>query len=391
MKILVLNCFSRNALAVINSLDPTYELIGASEEKKGYRGLTPDRWFKSKRLEKVVRHRDPLDDPNGFCQDIITTCRENRIDAVIPTGTVASNTLSMVKTQLEKEADVNVLVEEYEKLIQVADKWGCYQICRRLGIPAPRTVLLDGENDQEGELDKFEFPVVIKPRNEYASKGLRFAEDRWALDRLRNEMVAEQEEKDLIQSQYIIQEAIRGELHDVTSCSRNGEVVSILSQQRMMTLYDFGGGGIVNKTTREIEIIEYARRLIRGTEWNGILELDFIRTDPGKFYLLECNPKIWGTTQLTVDAGLNVVQELVDLFVLKKQPIPEKPYEVGLLYKWIFPECLYHWMTAPRSLSDVLRRVKNTFKRYGAKRSITNIQVRNLRHLLGILLNKSER
>ncbi|AHE67646.1 hypothetical protein Loa_02102 [Legionella oakridgensis ATCC 33761 = DSM 21215] len=37
MKILILNCFSRNALAVINSLDPSYTIVGGVNRSKGYR------------------------------------------------------------------------------------------------------------------------------------------------------------------------------------------------------------------------------------------------------------------------------------------------------------------------------------------------------------------
>jgi predicted ATP-grasp superfamily ATP-dependent carboligase len=188
----------------------------------------------------------------------------------------------------------------------------------------------------------------------------------------------------------IVQQAIKGDLHDVTACSKNGSVVSMLSQHRLVALYDFGGGGIVNKTTYEPVPMEYAMDILRHLDWDGVLLFDFIKDKEGNYYLLECNPKIWGTTQLTIEAGLNVAQQLIDLFVLEKDIPAIKNYDIDVVYKWWFPECLFHWFHRPRTVGRITRRVTNTLRRYGAKRSVNNLRRNDISHLLGMVLDRAE-
>jgi hypothetical protein len=53
---------------------------------------------------------------------------------------------------------------------------------------------------------------------------------------------------------------------------------------------------------------------------------------------------------------------------------PVREYEVGLLYRWLFPDCVLHWLSAPRSPRRICRRVRRTFGRHGARRSITRVR-----------------
>jgi len=154
----------------------------------------------------------------------------------------------------------------------------------------------------------------------------------------------------------------------------------------MVSLYDFGGGGIVNLTTADSSAIDLVRDFVKGTSWNGIVIFDFIRSHAGCSYMLECNPKIWGTTELSTLAGANFVQQQVDIFVEKVAPRPIERYEVGLLYRYWLPECLYHWVHRPFSPTRFARRLKKTFRTYGAQRIEGNLRARNIKHLLGIIL-----
>lgn len=387
--LLVLNCYSRNSLALINTLGRRYDLIGGDCKKGKYFLLNPDRRFKSAKVREIFRYTDPNRDAQAFRDDLVAACRRYEATGVIGSGTTITNELSKHKEEIERLSGAKVAVDSYSRLEQLTDKWMTVQLCRELEIPTPRTVLL--ESAEPGLIEKVSalgFPLLVKPRMSYAARGVRFFQSQHELDGFCRTADG-QEAFGASGAQYIAQEAISGDLHDVTLCAHDGEPVCMLTQRRVVTLYDFGGGGIVNLTTREPKLMEYARRLTQSTRWNGVAMLDFICSQQGDFYLLECNPKHWGTTQLTIDAGLDVAQCAVDLFVHGKTPQTQNGYEEGLLYRWIFPEVVYHLIHHPFSPGRLRGRLGNVLSRHGASRVVHNIRRADMAHLLGIVFNRT--
>lgn len=389
MKILILNCFSRNALAVINSIDSSYTIIGGVNHSKGYRKWMQKNLFYSKRLSQIEEYANPAEDKNQFFQDLIKICNRHKIDAIFPTGTTATNYLSYFKKDLQNQVKARILVEDYDTFSQLTDKWETYNLCKKIGIPVPKTVLFANKPETIEEIKQLSFPIIAKPRISYASHGVLFfntiSEFQASIDKL----TGFQDPGSDIHEPYIIQEVIQGSLHDVALCAYEGKPAMMLSQKRVMTLRDFGGGGIINLTTYEPEMMEYAKGLIRELKWNGPALFDFIKTKDNQYYLLEINPKIWGTTRLTVEAGMNLPQAMIDLFVLDKAFTEKTEYEKNLLYKWMFPECMAAWFLQPFSFDRILQRIKKSFNNYNASRVCTNIRSGDLRHLIGIILEKA--
>lgn len=384
MRILLLNCYSRNSLAIIEALDPDVEIYGATITRDNFVFMKPDKIFKHRRIKKIFRHSDPLKSLKDFEGDIIAICQAISSHGVIASGTTITNALSECKKSIERESNCTVMVEDFEKLDRVTDKWTTYELAQKLAIKAPYTVLLDGSVAMDKVLATFPFPAVVKPRKSFASIGVQFFQ---SLSELKSWIV---KNPNLLDGSHLIQERIEGDLHDVTACGQNGKAVSILSQRRLQSLYDFGGGGIVNITTDCPVPRESVKKIMSEMCWNGPIEFDFMMTSGGEFYLIECNPKIWGTTYLTVLAGMNVVQQAIDIFVEKKETEVIEFYEIGLLYRWVFPECVFNWIQSPRTLRNVTRRVRETFARNGANRSLNNFKMRFFPHLLGIIFDKAQ-
>ena len=384
MRIIVLNCFSRNSLAIIKALHPSIEIIGGAVYRQDYLLIRPDKYFRHRRVKEIFRHRDPKISGEGFLEDIIAACRKYDAQAVMASGTSITNYLSFYKEKIEETTAATALVEPFNKLERLTDKWHTYELACKEKVRVPRTVLLDGREDMEDHLADLGFPLVLKPRRSYAAIGVRFIRNKSELDKFLAE------DQGATDGSIIAQEKIDGELHDVTGCAQNGRVLSLLSQRRLKTLYDFGGGGIVNITTDDTEPKEYARRLMAAMQWNGAVEFDFMKDKEGRFYLIECNPKIWGTTYLTVAAGMNVPQQTVDVFTSDAPVQPVSGYEVGLLYRWLFPECVFSWLQKPRTPSLIYRRLRQTFQRAGASRIMNNLEWSDLRHLLGIIFDRAQ-
>jgi len=370
--ILVLECYLRNALAVIERLDPGLQIIGGTRACQGF--ALRRRLLMPRRVGAVFAYPDPARDLEGFKRDLTAAIRRFAADGVIPAGTGVTDAVAAVKREVEAATGAKLLVEAHEKHVSIADKWQAHELCKLLGVPVPRAALVHGLDDMRATLQRgdVDFPCLIKPLRAQASQGVRFFHEPDAFERYTR--TCPPGELPSAAEPFMLQEFIAGELHDVTSCAHDGEPLSLLSQRRIVTARDFGGGGLMNITTQEPEIREYAARILRHVCWNGILEFDFIRDAQGRYYLLECNPKVWGTTDLTIQAGMNVVQQLVDVQLLGREAAPVREYEVGLLYRWLFPECVLHWLSAPLSVGRIWQRVCRTLASHGAHRSITRVR-----------------
>ncbi len=374
--LLVLECYLRNALAVIERLDPSLRLVAGARGCRGFdlrrRLLLP------RRVREVFAYTDPVEDADRFKQELIDAIRRMHVDAVIPTGTTVTDAVAAAKREVEAATSARLLVEDHEKQVRLADKWQAHELCRLLDVPVPPALMVRSRADVGAALEQgtMSFPCLIKPLRAFASQGVRFFHDAGAWEAWQRAEPSAQDPSPA--SPFMLQEFIAGELHDVTSCAWDGEPLSLLSQRRIVTARDFGGGGLMNITTHEPQLLAYAERILRHLRWNGILELDFIRDARGRFYLLECNPKVWGTTDLTIQAGMNVAQQLVDSQLLGIEVEPIRAYEVGLLYRWLFPECVFYWLSAPRSPGRILSRIRRTLSSHGARRSITRVRWREL-------------
>lgn len=387
MRLLILNCYSRNALAVINPLGRNYQLWGGASVNDHYLICNPDRWFRSPRLDRVVRYSDPNKDAAAWAGEIAELCQMNEISGIIPTGTTTTNALSKYKEVIESHSTAKCAVEDYALLSRATDKWLGYELCQEVGVAMPKTALFRYDASGLERARALAFPVVVKPRMSYAAIGVRFYA---TPEELSAAIQSAPREDAPAEDVYVVQERIHGRLHDVTSFAVRGQAKALLSQERLVTLYDFGGGGIINRTTDEPALRRIAEQFLERTGWTGVLLFDFIRDEAtGQFLLLECNPKFWGATELTIKAGLNVAQMTVDHFILNKELPRLDDYEKNLVFKWLFPECAYHLVQKPRNLGRILHRVSRILSRHDGARVMNNLHSENYRHLLGIVFDRA--
>lgn len=273
--------------------------------------------------------------------------------------------------------------EEWTKLRVLADKWRTYLLCRELGIPTPRTVLPVGEGRHE--LADLSLPVVWKPRMLEAAQGVRIVHTRSELDRLLAHPPA-LSSSEPGEYPYIVQEHVQGTLHDVVCCAQQGRPVALCTHRRRFTKFEFGGPGLVVETTHERDLMAFARRLLRRLHWNGPVLFEFIRNPAGNVVLLEANPRVWGSTQLTVSAGFNVCQQAVEIFALGRI-VPElHDYQAGLVWKWLTLGSVARCFSRPLRPATIARRARALFGPAGGP-TVTNLTRGDAFHLVGMTID----
>ena len=191
--------------------------------------------------------------------------------------------------------------------------------CVEHGIPVPST-------------DLSEFPLIAKPDQGSASRGIVELRDRAELDAF----VARHDA-----GRYLIQKFVFGNEYTVDayrSCS-GGNINYLVPRIRIETQ---GGESIKTRTTRHPRIEELSRLIIETSGLAGATTLQFLEDGiTGEIYLMEVNPRFGGGVLAAIGAGVNVARIVID--DLRKRTTNEvTDWEVGLLMMRRFQEIYRH-------------------------------------------------
>lgn len=385
MRILVLDCFTRMGLSVVDALDPSYELVGGTAGGRGALLRAADRVLRSSRLREIFDHPPANVDPEGFGDAILDACEGYRADAVFPASTASAHGLALLRHERPEDVRAAFVVDDYERLVQLADKWRLYGLCTRLGIPAPPTVLPEDGVPVDGALG---FPVVVKPRMGEGSRGFRIIRTE---DELSAALASPRHvgARSYVGHPYIVQRFVPGDIHNVAGCMLDGRPLSLMTQRRMLTRFEFGGTGFVTTTTWEPELMEYGRALLGELRWSGPVLLEFLRDREGGFHLIDGNPRAWASTTLTVAVGMNVCQQAVDAMVLGREVAPVSEYRVGVTLRWISAGSVATCFRRPRRPRAIWWRVRVLLAPRRLSTTFTNLRLGGLRHLAGITLHNA--
>lgn len=367
-KIIIVNGLNRSGLAVASALKSAGDFsLHFVSSRLGTRG-TFKKLINSNCIDSIDIVEGNYAD-NSVSEFFIKIVAKHNADIILPMGSSAIS-ISILKPRLEKYC--KVLVDDYERLIIFHDKSKTYQIANELGIPYPKTKLPTNIKEIKALSSKIKYPVVLKARKGSGADGVWYARDASELIE-KYLMVTDPHEygDGLVRdsSQPMVQEYIPGELHDVTAFCVNGQIKLGLTQKRLMTKPLTGGMGVVNVTTKNEQLLNYASKLVERVKWNGVLLVDFkIDSRNGQPKLLEVNPRFWGTTWLTIKSGLNYPYYLV----LNAYGLPinyPNEYKVGLHCRWPMSE-LSTIFEKPLNIEIILRRIYGFFSRFRMKNCV---------------------
>ncbi|GAB4301354.1 MAG: ATP-grasp domain-containing protein [Marinilabiliales bacterium] len=128
----------------------------------------------------------------------------------------------------------------------------------------------------------------------------------------------------------IIQEFIYGtEVNVIALGDGKGNTIGAVPMRKQyITDKGKAWGGI---TIQDKKMLELTYHIIEKTKWRGGMELELLKTNDNKLYIIEINPRIPAWVYLAVAAGQNLPEALVKL-AIGKQVKPFTEYEVGKMF-----------------------------------------------------------
>jgi predicted ATP-grasp superfamily ATP-dependent carboligase len=168
-------------------------------------------------------------------------------------------------------------------------------------------------------LDTFDFPAIIKPLRSWMwNRDGTMAPYRASYVPGREQ--AEEVLKNLPGGEGLVQPYIPGPNVSISGVSWKGKVVCAVHHisKRLWPLTS-GVTAYAKTIAPDAELEQGVGYLLRAIGWSGLFEVEFKRDRRGEHYLIDLNPRIYGSLTLAVAAGLNLPGIWVNL-LLDRQP-----------------------------------------------------------------------
>ncbi len=128
----------------------------------------------------------------------------------------------------------------------------------------------------------------------------------------------------------IIQEFVRGtEVNVIALGDGSGEIIGAVPMRKQyITDKGKAWGGI---TISDEKLLALTRKMFKTSKWRGGMELEIIKTNEDKYYVIEINPRIPAWVYLATAAGQNLPEAVINM-AMGQQVKPFESYEIGKMF-----------------------------------------------------------
>jgi predicted ATP-grasp superfamily ATP-dependent carboligase len=332
-RILIPDYLGQQVISGIRGLQPN--VVDVADKKDRLTFLAKSRYINN--FHNIV---PPNIDEALFLQQLMQILSDYNYDLVLPFGLVSYYVCSKYQDKIKQRS--NLFLPDYNNLEVANDKRKSAKLCQDAGIDYPLFYEVSNRDDLKQIAGNIKFPVVIKARScSGTEKGLRYARNREELYAKYDEIESHGMSCAYDYTNPLVQEFIPGYIHDACTLSLKGVPLYILTQVRALMYPVYGGVGAINITTENSELKRIAQKTIEVFCWNGPAQIEF-KYDPRdkKYKFIELNPKLWGTLDLSIKAGFNFPQLVLD-YVTEGKVYDNLDYKKNLKYIFRYSQELY--------------------------------------------------
>lgn len=249
------------------------------------------------------------------------------VSSMLSVLNLAQETSGLFFTHLLPRKESLIIADNKELLIQHSSK---------IGLACPKTFFRISP-DEIQNLSHFQltFPCIIKFRGD--NRESHWAPDqRYSIVLTRQQLVEEYRRMHKIEPYPIIQEYISGQgfgyfaLYD-----KSQKVKAHFCHKRIREYPITGGPSSCCESYYHPELVRIGRRLLESLDWTGLAMVEF-KYDPSRhnFYIIEVNPRYWGSLPLAVMSGVNF-PVLHALSALEQDYAPVLQYRLGTKVRFL--------------------------------------------------------
>jgi len=320
-KVLITDAGNKNALACIRSLGEKGFIIGGSSTTSAFRNQGfYSKYCKYKHVLGEIKDRD------SYAEKLLNIVKAGNYDVLIPVGLTSCLTVSKYKKEFL--AHVNLVIADWDAMQIASNKDKTMEFADKLDIPIPETTVIKTESNIS-RINKF--PVVIKSSDD-AGTFVKYANNSSELTKNYKYL------KTVSHTNIIVQEYIKGFGCGFYGVYEKGELKAHFMHKRLKEFPLTGGPSAMAESYFDDELFRLGKKLMDGLKWNGPVMVEFkYDLKDNSYKLMEVNPKLWGSLDLTIAAGVDVPKMLVDIALGNEFEFTGYNY---VKYKWLFPDML---------------------------------------------------
>ena len=238
----------------------------------------------------IFPHGDSLE----FADTLLSFCRSNEIDLVIPTIDPDLLRLDALVERFAFELpSCRLLISSSFTLRHARDKRRSRRLFAELGADVPTEVSLDDPD--------FSFPVFVKPFDGSGGQGAEIVHDRASL---LNHL---EENSDLM-----LENVVLGSEYTVdVLCDFQSKALCAIPRRRIKVRSGEVVQGVVE---RNLELETLASKLAEGFRATGPVTVQFLKPNDGCFVAMEINARMGGGLPLTIAAGADWPGCIIDMY-----------------------------------------------------------------------------
>ena len=230
----------------------------------------------SRAVQRTFRVPAPKDDPSGFVRALLDIVRAERIDLLVPT---CEEVFYVARGRALLAAECAVLAEPLERLRPLHNKWLFAQRAQSYGLCVPRTELLQSRADVRAMLARNP-DVVLKPvYSRFAARTLLPPHGAGALSHVQPSAA----------DPWVAQAFVRGRQVCTYSLAHAGRLAAHTAYPAEFTAGQ--GATIVFRHIEHPAARAWVEAFVAREGFSGQIAFDFIETEAGALYALECNPR----------------------------------------------------------------------------------------------------
>jgi protein-tyrosine-phosphatase/predicted ATP-grasp superfamily ATP-dependent carboligase len=253
----------------------------------------------------------------GFAKWLRALEEEHPYSLIVP-----STELSLIACMSLAEGDplrAKTVLPQNSALEVALDKQRTCELAATLGIPVPRSRQISAEElaNANGAGAAVPLPCVVKPIRSIAGNAF-FCEAASrpsaasSLAPLPARIVRTPEERSaalrallpfgaVVEQEYVCGHGVGMEL-----LFAGGKEVWHFAHERIHEYPLTGGASTYRRSiVPDPRLLAASRRLLEALQWHGVAMVEFKMAPDGRYWLMEINPRLWGSLALAIDAGVN--------------------------------------------------------------------------------------
>lgn len=244
---------------------------------------TPKYWLSGHRFSNAVKRfytvPVPQHDPDGYCQGLLDIVQREQIDAFIPVSSpIGSYYESLAKPLLSPYCEVIHFDAEMTQMLD--NKYTFCQKAHSLGLSAPKVFLITEPQqilDFDFETDGSHYLLKSIPYDSVSRLDMTQLPFEGMTDYVKTLPISQDKP-------WVMQEFIKGQEYCTHSTVRKGVI-------RLHCCAKSSPFQVNYEQVDNPAIDQWVQTLVQGLHLTGQISIDFIQTEDGTVYPIECNPR----------------------------------------------------------------------------------------------------